>query len=397
MSEENTENPTGKALVKEDPKGSLTIPPSRLAGSPACLNCGTKLAGPFCYYCGQPDKNLLRFFPALVRDLLADFMDFDSRFARTMKPLLFRPGKLTNDYLEGRRYRYTPPMRLYLFSSVLFFLLAAVFAFFSIPENTVTVTTENGAFTISSDAPSTFEIPDGMVEELSAEGLNPDEIEQRIQELFGEQNQALSEQEDDGVPWYEVPGNEIVILGPEPWHPENNPVDFPFFPGMLNQWINKELTSSREKAREIAQDPKVIVREVMELLPATIFLMLPLLALIIKLFYPFAKRFYVEHLIFALHNHAFIFVIFIILLVLETLESLLSYWGYSGQGVKTTVATLQIGMLVWMPLYMFVALKRVYRQGWILTPFKYFCIGVIYLSILGAFTGVVAAFGFLRV
>lgn len=49
---------------------ALTIPPGRLKGSPRCLNCGTELKGPFCYYCGQPDKNFMRFFPVLLRELM---------------------------------------------------------------------------------------------------------------------------------------------------------------------------------------------------------------------------------------------------------------------------------------------------------------------------------------
>ena len=71
---------------------ALTMRAERLAGSPTCLNCGTGLKGPFCYYCGQPDRNFFRFFPALLRELMSDFLDLDSRFARTMKPLLFKPG-----------------------------------------------------------------------------------------------------------------------------------------------------------------------------------------------------------------------------------------------------------------------------------------------------------------
>ena len=110
------------------PSKALTLPARRLRGSPACLNCGTPLKGPFCYYCGQPDKNLVRFFPALVRDVLEDFIDLDSRVVRTLKPLLLHPGKLTRDYLDGRRFRYTPPLRLYIFSSMIFFVLAATLA-----------------------------------------------------------------------------------------------------------------------------------------------------------------------------------------------------------------------------------------------------------------------------
>src|SRR5210317_1417145 len=107
---------------------SLTLAAKKLAGSAQCLNCGTDLKGPFCYYCGQPDRNFMRFFPALLRDLMEDLLDLDSRFMRTLKPLLFKPGKLTRDYMNGRRFRYAPPMRLYIFSSIVFFLLAAFFS-----------------------------------------------------------------------------------------------------------------------------------------------------------------------------------------------------------------------------------------------------------------------------
>ena len=79
----------------------------------------------------------MRFFPVLVRDLITDFLELDSRFFRTLKPLLAQPGKLTRDYLGGQRFRYTPPLRLYIFSSMAFFILAAMLA--------------GGAISISSD------------------------------------------------------------------------------------------------------------------------------------------------------------------------------------------------------------------------------------------------------
>ena len=78
----------------------------------------------------------MRFFPVLLRELMEDFLDLDSRFMRTLKPLLFQPGKLTRDYLSGRRFRYTPPLRLYIFSSMAFFILAAMLAGNAIEINT---------------------------------------------------------------------------------------------------------------------------------------------------------------------------------------------------------------------------------------------------------------------
>ena len=58
------------ALEARDP--ALTLQPGRLAGSAQCLNCGTPLAGPFCHYCGQPDRNFMRFFPALLREFMEE-------------------------------------------------------------------------------------------------------------------------------------------------------------------------------------------------------------------------------------------------------------------------------------------------------------------------------------
>ena len=136
---------------------SLSLPRKRLAGNSNCLNCGSELAGPFCHYCGQPDKNLLRFFPVLLRELMEDFLDFDSRFMRTMKPLLFRPGRLTRDYLDGRRFRFTPPLRLYIFASIAFFFLAAVQA-----GSAVKISTENDGFNASIAGSEEFDPDDEM-------------------------------------------------------------------------------------------------------------------------------------------------------------------------------------------------------------------------------------------
>ena len=65
---------------------SLSLKARKLAGSEQCLNCGTGLKGPFCYFCGQPDRNFMRFFPVLLRDLMEDLLDLDSRFMRTNAP-----------------------------------------------------------------------------------------------------------------------------------------------------------------------------------------------------------------------------------------------------------------------------------------------------------------------
>jgi len=222
---------------------SLTIRAKRLAGSDRCLNCGTKLEGPFCYYCGQPDKNFMRFFPVLLREFLEDFLELDSRFTRTMKPLLFLPGKLTRDYLDGKRFRYTPPIRLYIFSSMAFFILASVLA--------------GGAIRINSDDLS----DNGIGPVLSISTADP-ENQQKIKEALDQLDPELAEAVDQAIRKsaeisdlepvdgtvvdgdshsfmvnlaneIEDDDDEINING-EPWDKETNPLIIPLMPDFVN-------------------------------------------------------------------------------------------------------------------------------------------------------------------
>jgi hypothetical protein len=94
--------------------------------SDACLNCGMPLRGRFCSVCGQ---RAVPPFPTL-REMLVDawheFTAFDDRLLRTLGLLLRRPGRLTLEFLAGRRMTYVPPLRLYLLASVAYFLIAAM-------------------------------------------------------------------------------------------------------------------------------------------------------------------------------------------------------------------------------------------------------------------------------
>src|SRR5690606_24846872 len=64
----------------------------------------------------------------LVFDFIGDLFNYDSRFFRTMHPLLLKPGWVTTEYLRGRRQKYLPPVRMYIFASLLFFFVAAILA-----------------------------------------------------------------------------------------------------------------------------------------------------------------------------------------------------------------------------------------------------------------------------
>jgi hypothetical protein len=370
---------TDKVDLKSTPnKGLVPVPNRRftlaarkLANSAECLNCGTELKGPFCYYCGQPDKNLMRFFPALLRDLLEDVIDLDSRFMRTLRPLLFHPGKLTRDYLDGRRFRYVAPMRLYIFSSMLFFILAGTLAGDAIDILGNADGKPGGLHLVLGDE-------EDESTEASAEAGSGTEAPKSTDVV-----EAGEEQDDE----------DTVMINGKAWNRETNPFIVPGLPQFINDWINDEIEESPQKGREIEANPGLIVDKLFQVLPIAVFVMLPLVALLFKFWYLFARKYYVEHLIHALHNHAFLFLIFILTLLADSIATLLDP---AETGRPSEISSwVTIVLLGWIPLYLLISLKTVYRQGWSMTLAKFSLIGVSYVMLLAFITGATAVAGFI--
>lgn len=101
-----------------------------------CLNCGTRLTGPFCSTCGQPATAPNPTVHDVVHELSHELLHVDGRLFRSLALLFTRPGFLTREYCRGKRASYLPPLRLYLIFSVLFFGVAAY------APDTTTVTME---------------------------------------------------------------------------------------------------------------------------------------------------------------------------------------------------------------------------------------------------------------
>jgi hypothetical protein len=178
----------------------------------------------------------------------------------------------------------------------------------------------------------------------------------------------------------------------EPWNHETNPVIVPLVPDFINDWINDEIEESPQKGKEIEANPNLMIDQIFEVLPITTFILLPIVALLFKFWYLFSGKYYVEHLILALHNHSFLFVIFL----LSMLSNSLAGWIEPGEEgrLSTAVTWFNIALFTWAPIYFLLSLKRVYLQSWSLTVAKYMVIGISYLVLLGLTTMVAAALSF---
>lgn len=90
-----------------------------------CLNCNRALpeGDRFCGHCGQEYRESGESLASFFQYFLSDYFTFDSKIGRSFVPLLLKPGFLTSEFLVGRRVRYIPPLRLYIFISIVFFLV----------------------------------------------------------------------------------------------------------------------------------------------------------------------------------------------------------------------------------------------------------------------------------
>lgn len=88
-----------------------------------CLNCGATVFGRYCHVCGQENVETRESFWSLTKHFVFDILHFDGKFWHTLKYLIIRPGIVAREYCEGKRNTYLHPIRMYLFTSAIFFLL----------------------------------------------------------------------------------------------------------------------------------------------------------------------------------------------------------------------------------------------------------------------------------
>lgn len=298
-----------------------------------CENCGALLHGPYCSECGQ--KAAERILPVwhMINEALEAVFELDLRVLRTLPKFLFLPGRLTKEYLNGRRKRYIRPFRLYLFST---FVLFAVIAF-----------TTTGGFGLVLDPqgavrlnPPDTEVTAGRVSDTTATSKSaaslfgdPAERERVAKKLASDSSAVTVELFDDPA---------------------------------ANRRAEQML---RTKVVEAVRNPREFVGDLIDRGPYLMFLMLPVFALLLKLLYIRRGRLYMEHLIFSLHVHALAFFAFTAGVLLE----------------QTSVGALNVAA-PWVAasplLYLILAMSHVYDQGFFKSSVKALILFTIYSLIL---------------
>jgi Protein of unknown function (DUF3667) len=249
--------------------------------TPHCPNCGAPRTENFCSACGQNSRSYLRATREIVGDVLSETLDLDSRLGRTLRFLLLRPGYLSREFASERRASYVSPARLYIFVSLVFFGVLSLVTRFE-PDVEPNVTQE-AQHDIAADPDMTQ-----MYQQLS------DAQRARLRAILEKQGAAT-----------EAVRRQLAELDAA-----NNATNSAAPPASVSAFES----ALSDRLLDLAENPRGAYETVISDLPVAMFLALPLYAAWLKLMY--RRRFYSEHLVFALHLHAFLFFIGTFILIL---------------------------------------------------------------------------------
>jgi len=319
-----------------------------------CANCETQFDGHFCPNCGQSVKDYDKPISFVIYNFMGDFFAFDIRFFKSFFALLFKPGFLSKEYVEGRRVRYAPPFRIYVFVSFVLFLLLQIY-------------TNRGLMTVLDSDETNFGLDSSSVI-LADSVLNVATIEMDATEMA--ETDSLLNKIGLGIDTTKDYGDGRAGVDLSKLKNKNNLRDV-IDNGIIS--LQKQLETEEDpdervqiqKYIRILRSPEQTTAKILQYISWAFFLLLPLLAVILKLVYVRRKQNYMRHLVFSIHIHAFIFV------VLSLVIGLYMIFGAKVNGL--------VSIFVFsVPVYLIIAMWKFYQQSIGKTIVKFFVVSFVY-------------------
>lgn len=353
-------------------------------------------ADKYCGQCGQKNFRPNRSLKELFTEFVEDWLGYDSKIYKTSAKLI-KPAALSLDYFSNSHHKnhYITPIRLYLLFSILFFIMTK-FGGFSLTEIEFNQTQTDS-------------------QEVSQAKI---ELEKAIKQAESEpQRQALETALSTFENTLNVTTESTGIDSNEPQKEQSKPNDdfklvitqgkdfslnmgckanseeyFNIWPNWLDNMMDRGMEELCESYKPITYLPKnervvaarsfalSLAQNAVELVPQTFFLSLPILALLLSLFYFLSKRLYVEHLVLLMHSHSFIF------------AATLFYLGwYQFTASFESLKVFPMGPLLFLygTIYLYLSQKWFYKRGWWATLWRFLIFSFAYITL----TSILLTFG----
>lgn len=300
-----------------------------------CKNCGTEFVGRFCPHCSQSIKEFEQPIGFMIVDFVGNMFAFDTRFWKTFKAVLYKPGHMANSFVEGHRVRYMPPFRFYIFISFIFFFLLNYNLNSNFQEQKRQF--KEGGNISTSDSLKIVEadsiIRAGLGEELGKK--KTDSIVNKIKKQF------------------DLKDNKKELR--------------------LDLDNDEEDNLKNQNLKELYDDakahPEYYTSKALTYISWSLFLLMPFFAFILWVFFRNSYKYYIIHLVFAINQHAFLFIVLSIITAINIMfpKFISSEAGY---------------LLILLPIYHYIGAKQLYKKSVKTTILRLLAIGFIYWTIV---------------
>ena len=341
-----------------------------------CLNCGhpLDLSDKYCPNCSQANSTKKLTLFDYLEEFLSNILEYDSKLFQTLTALLLKPGKITREYIQGKRLSYTNPFRFLFSLAFIYFLLMGLendFENLNINTGKNTIDTAELKKEINS-----IEFKNEQVKKNALTALDSLKLDRTIQTPISQQDSTiLSDPEAyfnslNQESYFSRLGSKIeffrtLIKKDSVFTFEETESKYNI-PKIRENEITFRLSKNIAKIKE---RPESFLNEIISKLPFATFFFIPVFTIFVWLVYIRKKYTYTDHLIFSFHNQALLFILLIVSYLVNKVFNIDS----------------ELIFLLIFSIYLYKAMRNFYQQGRIKTILKY-----VFLNFIFIILGVVA-------
>ena len=345
-----------------------------------CLNCNAEIYGRYCHVCGQENIVTKQSFWSLAKHFIYDIFHFDGKFFDTLRYLLFRPGYVPREYLKGKRSHFLDPIRMYLFTSAVFFLI-----FFSFRSESLDLDVKpfDGELSRNERVEYATKLADSL------RGSDTEHVKGKLAILLDTAYQ-ISVRPDSGRAHTDT-SFRLYHNGKTYYATASRTADSSGIDG--DGWLLRNLSASWKKLnKKHNYDQGAAMRDVgekfMHRFPYLLFISLPFFALILKGLYAKHKNiYYSDHAVFTLYHYIFTFILLLFYFFFDKMQD------WTGVGFFGTLAGL---LLVLNFVYLYISMHRFYGQRWLKTGAKFLLLNLQALFLMVILILIFLAISFLQ-
>jgi hypothetical protein len=330
-----------------------------------CLNCGTIVAGRYCQKCGQENIVTQQSFGSLTKHFIYDIFHFDGKFFDTFWLLFRRPGKVAAEYVKGRRVSYLDPIRMYLFTSAVFFLI-----FGSVLGNEILK--GDGSSDLPLDSSERKFVLDSLQKQSLEEPFNS-KLQSKIL-LLKDSSQVVSMRTLNSFDVYSFRINNRRYSSYEEYDSLQQTLPDSARGTKIQRLFVKKLFSVNNKYHGNADNVKdALKQDYIHRLPLMVFFSLPLFAILLKLLYRRRKFFYSDHAVFTLYQYIAGFILMLVMFTVGRLEEITEWEIFN---------FILAGLFIYGGLHLLFSMKSFYGQSWRKTILKFLLLNFLMFLVL---------------